>query len=63
MSVPANQQHGRKFESPGHYTEGDREKMDASEFGDPDNKNFPIVTVADVMDAAHLIGRHPILSA
>lgn len=55
------QTRGRKFQDPGHYTAADREKIDDSEFGDVENKKFPIVTQQDVTDAAHLIGKaaHP----
>lgn len=46
---------GRKFQSPGHYTDKDREKIPDADFAGPD-KSFPIVTQADVHDAARLIG-------
>jgi len=47
----------KKFESPGHYTAKDREKIPLKDFGDPDNRKFPIVTQQDVDDAAKLIGK------
>ena len=40
----------KKFQSPGHYTKADREKIDATDFGDPHNKKFPIVTQQDVQE-------------
>lgn len=51
----------RRFEEPGHYTEDDREKIPLRDFGDPENRRYPIVTQQDVYDAARLIGHaeHP----
>lgn len=51
------QKRGRKFESPGHYTDKDRETIDEADFGDPTGRKFPIITQADVHDAASLIGK------
>ncbi|HLG72144.1 MAG TPA: hypothetical protein VFE42_20690 [Chloroflexota bacterium] len=44
-----------RFEKPGEYTAKDREKIPDEDFAGP-NKTYPIVTQADVDDAARLIG-------
>lgn len=43
------------FEAPGHYTKSDRESIPDEDFAGP-HKSYPIVTQADVHDAAGLIG-------
>jgi len=44
------------FEQPGRYSKMDREKIPREDFGDPENRKFPIVTPTDVEDAARLVG-------
>lgn len=44
------------FTAPGQYTKKDREAIPKEDFGDPDSRKFPIVTPADVTDAAGLYG-------
>jgi phage head maturation protease len=46
-----------KFEKPGEYTDKDREKVPAEDFGDPENRAYPIVIAEDVLDVAKLIGQ------
>lgn len=38
-------------------TISERAKLPASSFGDPSGRRYPITTAADVMAAAHLIGK------
>lgn len=45
----------KKFDSPGHYTDKDREKIPEEDFAGP-GRTYPIVTQGDVHDAAKLIG-------
>lgn len=45
----------QKWESPGHYTKKDRDKMKKSDFAGP-HQSFPIQTQQDVYDAARLVG-------
>ena len=47
----------KKFDSPGHYTKKDRESIPDSDFGDAENKLYPIVVPQDVEDSGHLIGK------
>jgi phage head maturation protease len=55
IKYPNAQRRKPKFQSPGHYTDKDREKIPDEDFAGP-ARSFPIVTQSDVADAARLIG-------